>query len=264
MPKLSVVMGVYNAEPTVLSSIDSILSQSFVDFEFIICDDGSSDKTLEILEDLAKTDGRIMLVKNDCNQGLAYSLNRCIDAAHSEFIVRQDADDISLPLRLQKLYDFMTTNYEVAVAGSFVSLSDDSGVWGQIAWPKKPENSQWMMRPQIVHASCIMRKKNIISVGGYDVKAIRVEDIDLWFRLLAVGDVIVNIPDFLYQVSWSKSDYRRRKAKYRLSEALCKFRGCRDLQLPFWYYLYAFKPLLLMFIPHRWMSLFHNHIFRKR
>ena len=140
-PRLSVIMGAYNiAELTVFhKAMDSVLEQSMRDFEFIICDDGSTDETWWILNELAGRDGRVRLVQNPENRGLAASLNRCLEYARGELIARQDADDISAPDRFQKQLCFLDAHPEIGFAGSNVTLWDETGDWGERLFPEYPQ-----------------------------------------------------------------------------------------------------------------------------
>src|SRR5690625_1613346 len=118
MPTVSVIMGVYNSEKTIERCINSILEQSYKKWELIICDDGSSDSTYEIVKSFTDRFSNIVLIKNNTNKGLAYSLNRCLDVARGEYIARMDADDIAISNRFQKQVDFLNANPEYDVVGS--------------------------------------------------------------------------------------------------------------------------------------------------
>ena len=117
-PKISVIMSVFNSEKYLKEAVDSILEQTFTDFEFIITDDCSTDSSLAILEEYAKKDNRIILLKNSENIGLTKNLNKMIDIAKGKYIARMDADDISLPKRFQIQYNFMEENSDIGVCGS--------------------------------------------------------------------------------------------------------------------------------------------------
>ena len=108
MSKVSIIMGIYNCASTLSEAIDSILMQTFKDWELIMCDDGSIDNTYQIAKRYQKHVGRkIVLLKNDQNMGLNYTLNRCLAVASGEYIARMDGDDISLPTRLEKEVEFL-------------------------------------------------------------------------------------------------------------------------------------------------------------
>lgn len=119
-PKVTVLMGVYNGEVYLQEAIDSILSQTFKDFEFLIIDDGSTDQSFEIIQ--SYTDPRIRVVKNLKNMKLIFTLNRGLGLAKGEYIARMDADDISLPTRLEKQVAFMKKNSNVGVCGTWTKI----------------------------------------------------------------------------------------------------------------------------------------------
>ena len=128
-PKISVVMSTYNRQNFLPRAIDSVLNQTFSDFEFIITNDGSSDDTANILKKYAKQDSRIKILTNEQNKGLIYSLNRGLDAARGKYIARMDDDDISLGQRFEKQYQFMEKNPDITLTSSFVANPDDNRTW---------------------------------------------------------------------------------------------------------------------------------------
>ncbi len=127
VPRVSVLMSVYNGERFLRDSVESILGQTFTDFEFLILDDGSTDSTCEILEEYANKDARIVLVRNDRNLGLTRSLNKGLRLVRGEYLARQDADDISLPKRLEMQVKFLDAHPEVGVVGSALEIIDENG-----------------------------------------------------------------------------------------------------------------------------------------
>ena len=124
-------MSVFNNEADVGEAIESMLNQTFSDFEFIIINDCSTDKSVSIIEHYCQLDERIRLIHNETNCKLAASLNRGIQFAQGEFIARMDADDVAMPERLKIQYDYMQTNSEVAVCGTWVQLYENSDVNSQ-------------------------------------------------------------------------------------------------------------------------------------
>ena len=117
-PKVSVIMPAYNSEKYVGEAIESILNQTFIDFEFIILNDGSTDNTPKIVKEYAKRDKRIKFIDNKKNQGFIASLNQCLDVARGEYLAKMDSDDISLPQRLQKQVDYLEKNPNVGLVGT--------------------------------------------------------------------------------------------------------------------------------------------------
>lgn len=263
MVKVSVVMGVYNNQDTVEEAIESILHQTYNNWEFIICDDCSNDNTWSLLNEIARRDSRIILLRNRHNLGLAATLNRCISVSSGEYIARQDGDDVSLDNRLEVQVNFLDKNEDISVVGSYVYLMDQEGrKWGTIRPPEVPQKKDWAKSATIIHASTLMRKSDILSVGMYNERALRVEDYDLWMKLVSSGFNIRTIPLFLYSVRWSLGDYSRRRFKYRLNEMKVRFDGYRKLRLPLRYYFYVFKPLVVGVLPSQLIYLYHRKKFK--
>jgi len=202
MLKITVLMSVYNGEHYLRKAIQSILSQTFTDFEFIIINDGSTDSTSSILN--SYTDSRIHLIRNVQNIGLVKSLNKGLQLARGEYIARMDADDISLPERLYKQVRFLDENPSVAMVGSWTEVINEDSIIEEI-W-QVPTSSHLLRWRLLFHNtfthSAVMFRKNIISqLGGYNDKAISAEDYDLWSRISFHWDV-ANIPEVL--VKWRR------------------------------------------------------------
>ena len=132
MPKISIIMGAYNCQDTVCESIDSILAQTFTDWEFIICDDASTDETLTVLNRY-KTNypDKFVILHNENNMMLAGSLNRCLKVAKGKYIARMDADDLSEPTRLQKQYEYLENNPDMDLVGTFMQGFDDEKIFNE-------------------------------------------------------------------------------------------------------------------------------------
>ena len=122
MPKVSVLMPAYNSEAFVAEAIESILNQTYTDFEFIIINDGSTDKTAEIIDEYAKNDSRIKFINNHKNQGLIAVLNQGLDLCTGEYVARMDSDDISMPQRFEKQVQYMDEHQEVGILGTWIDF----------------------------------------------------------------------------------------------------------------------------------------------
>ena len=198
-PRVSVIMPVCNGERYLRAALDSITSQTFTEFEFLIIDDGSSDGTWPILKDYAARDARLVLVRNEANIGLAASLNRGLKLAQGEYIARQDADDISLPERLATLVAFLDNHTEIGVVGCNAHVIDAQGtptrstkmptLHGFILW-------SLCFHSPFVHSSVVFRREVIERVGGYDESLLVGQDRDLWQRLSSITR-FANLPDVL-------------------------------------------------------------------
>lgn len=244
-------MGVFNCATTLRPAIESILCQSYTDWEFIICDDMSTDATLSILEGYANCDTRIVVIKNKQNLGLNHSLNRCLSVAQGEFYARMDGDDISTPNRLEKLVAAMDANPNVAVVSSWMTCFDESGDWGVVKTKTSPGSIDFIHGSPFCHAPCIMRTKVLKALGGYGTERWlkRSQDYHLWFRLYAAGYHGMNMPEALYRVRDNREATMRRNMRNRLIEARIMLMGFRLLHLPLWTYLYIARPVLLGLMP---------------
>ena len=255
-------MGVYNGEKFVDRAIQSILNQDFLDWEFIICNDGSNDNTQKVLSKY-KDQSKFVILQNNNNHGLGYTLNKCLKFAHGEYVARMDADDVSYPNRLGEQVRFLEKNPHVSVLGTYASLFDDNGViWGNNCPPIEPILDDWLKGPSVIHASVIMNKKKLEDMGGYDTKALRIEDYDLWLRMLSKDYLIHTLPNELYGIHWNVNDYYRKENKYRILDFKYRIKRFRDLKIPLYKYIICIKPLLPILIPK--FLLYKYHYFLKR
>ena len=190
-PLVSVLMPVYNAERYVAQAVESILVQSFVDFEFIIIDDGSTDASLKILEAYATNDKRIRLTSHQ-NKGLVLTLNEMLAQAKGEFLARMDADDIALPERFAQQVEFLQRKPDVVCVGGAHELIDEKGriLLTRLAMPEHNHNIQQLAlagHTTICHPCAMIRRASLIKVGGYNEAMLPAEDLDLWLKLGEVG-----------------------------------------------------------------------------
>lgn len=204
-PRVTVLMPVYNGELYLKPAIESILKQSFKDFEFLIINDGSKDKSLEIINRYAKNDARIRVISRP-NKGLVATLNEGLKEAAGEYIARMDCDDISLKKRLKIEVDYLDKHPAVGLVGSNYTIIDGSG--------KRLVDTNVFTHPddlklclvtcnQYGHGSVILRKSVLATVGNYDSSVGHLEDYDLWIRISHVAKV-ANIEQPLYQ--WRKTE----------------------------------------------------------
>lgn len=194
-PKISVLMPTYNAEEYIATAIESILNQTFSDFEFIIINDGSTDNTADIVKTYAKADKRIKFVDNKKNQGLVAVLNQGLDMANGEYIARMDSDDISLPQRFARQVEYMDANPDVGVlgtAGQNFGADNSTNISPEIV-----DVIELIRGVGFYHPSVMMRKSVLDEYNlRYDPNYPLAEDHELWSRMLNVTKMR-NIPDVL-------------------------------------------------------------------
>jgi len=200
-PAVSVVMSVYNGLPYLGEAVGSVLHQTFEDFEFILINDGSTDGSGAVLERMGGQDSRIRLFHQE-NQGLAAALNRGIDAARGLYIARMDADDISLPERLERQVRFLDAHPEVGVLGTQISSIDAEGNEHPNHWPlpTTPGLTAWrtLFRCCLCHPTVMMRRAVVAEAGGYDASLQAGQDTELWTRLM-LRTHLQSLPEVLLQ-----------------------------------------------------------------
>ncbi|HTK46403.1 MAG TPA: glycosyltransferase [Gemmatimonadaceae bacterium] len=200
-PRVSVVMAVHDGERFVGEAVDSVLAQSFRDLELIVVDDGSRDRSAEIVR--ARVDPRIRLLTNDRNFGLAASLNRGIAAARGEFIARLDADDVALPARLARQVAYMDAHPDVALAGSWHEEMSEEGVPGaQVRAPTAHWELRWhlCLYSPFAHSAVLWRRELVArEIGAYDERLAYSMDYDLWWRI-STRLFVANVPEYLVRL----------------------------------------------------------------
>ena len=199
MPKISLIMSVYNGEDYLSEAIESVLNQTFKDFELIVINDCSTDKTPEILKSFAEKDERVKVHTNEVNLRLPSSLNKAISFAQGKYIARMDADDICLPERLEKQYQFMENNPNVALSSCrFMTLKN--GVISSGGCGGKYDNESikalLLVTNPILHPGIIAKADAIRSLL-YDKTFTCTEDMELWTRFVMAGYDVMIMPEYL-------------------------------------------------------------------
>jgi glycosyltransferase involved in cell wall biosynthesis len=228
-PLVSVLMPVYDGQRYLSSSVESILGQSYRDFEFIIIDDGSNDSSLSILNGYAEADSRIKLISRE-NKGLVQTLNEGIGLARGSLVARMDADDISYPTRFERQINYLKNNPDCVVVGSKAMLIDADGdpicEYSRQCDHESIDNEHMAGRGgSICHPAAMFRKDSLIRVGGYCQEYEHAEDLDLFLRLAEVGR-LANIPEVLFEyrqhlasIGYTKRILQRDSANRAVSDA---------------------------------------------
>ena len=194
MPRVSVLMPAYNSEKYVGAAIESILNQTFTDFEFIIINDGSTDSTAKIVRDYAKRDNRIKFIDNKKNRGIAKIRNQLLDVANGTYIAFQDSDDISLADRLEKQVRYLDTHKNITVVGGGMKTFPQQQL---ITAPENPKILDFYWANSVFNPTVMIRKSDIDSINlRYDETLQTAEDYDFWTKLVKYYN-IHNMPDVL-------------------------------------------------------------------
>tara|TARA_B100001093_G_scaffold367805_1_gene352712 strand:- start:13936 stop:14967 length:1032 start_codon:yes stop_codon:yes gene_type:complete len=230
-PKVSVIMSVYNGEKYVKEAIESVLAQSFKEFEFIIIDDGSTDSSVATVT--GYDDKRIRFLKNDKNRGLAYSLNQGIEEANGKYIARMDSDDICLENRLELQYNYMEAHPDIGISGAAAKVFGNES--RPLKYPGDPEELKILLlyHSPLIHPTVIFRtdifrqNKNL----RYQEDPPTAEDYDMWEKasyvvkignlpecvLLYRVDHEIKIPKYLSEQNQGNLDVKRRILRKLLS-----------------------------------------------
>lgn len=249
---ISIIMGIYNCADTLPDAIDSLLEQTYTDWELIMCDDGSSDNSFEVAEQYTKLySDRIVLLRNVQNMGLNYTLNHCLRHASGVYIARMDGDDISAPERFEKEIQALEERPEIAVVSTNMTYFNEQGTWGKGNVIPFPTGKDFMHGTPFCHAPCMIRRTVMEEIGGYtdDPKYLRVEDYDLWVKLYAAGYRGMNLEEPLYHMRDDRNASKRRKFRYRINEARVICKAVRLLKLPVWNYIRACRPIVVGLLP---------------
>lgn len=266
-PKISVIMGIYNCADTLEEALDSLIAQTYQNFEVIMCDDGSKDNTVVVAEKYVNSyPDKFILLKNEKNLGLNKTLNRCLKEAKGEYIARMDGDDISLPERFQKEVNGLDKNPEFAVVSTPMIFFDENGDWKTGTAIEFPTKHDFIKHsPFFCHAPCMVRKDVFLEVGGYseDNRTLRFEDCHLWYKVYAHGYKGFNLQEPLYKMRDDANAYKRRTFKSRLNASYVKFVGFKMNNMPWYTYVYVLesflKNIILGLIPQKLYMYLHRN-----
>lgn len=270
MVDVSVIMAVYNtcSKNILYTAITSILKQSYLNLELIICDDGSIDDTYVLLEEICRCDPRIILIKNERNYKAGYARNKGIKQAKGRYIAIMDADDYSSVDRIKLQYEYLENNPKVAFVGcKGIYFKNKIGdMEEEYVFYDKPTKYDFLFTLPFVHASLMFRKVVLDKVNGYDENKLvyRIEDYDLLTRLYQNSYYGVNLSSVVYYIRIDENTYARRKYRYRINEALVKLRAFKRLNMLPLGLIYAIKPLIVGLIPIRILRLMQSKYYSKK
>ena len=212
MPQTTVLIPTYNCAKYIVPAIKSVLAQKYADYELLIIDDGSTDTTEEIVSKIS--DSRIVYLKNSCNKGIVYTLNKGIEMAKGEYIARMDADDIVLGNRLEIQIDFLNKNPDHGIVGGWYQVTNENGkIIDTVEGVTNCSSAQLglLFRNQFAHSVVTMRT-DLAKQLKYDPEFQYCEDYDLWVRFAEVSKV-TNLPAYYLSYRWYSENSCNRKQK---------------------------------------------------
>lgn len=264
MTTISILMSVYNGEQFVRKAVESLLIQTYPDFELLVVDDASTDSTHGILEELARHDPRIRVLTNLTNLGLTRSLNIALKHAHGTFVARMDADDIALPHRLEKQVAFFNVHPEVGIVGTWYQFINDAG---NVLGKKRPPTNDVQLHRALIrfnpflHSSTMIRISLLDQVGGYDESYRRAQDYDLWMRCAPLTK-LANLPDILMQKRFTTGmiSYTRERDQIRAALRV-RLSALKRGAYHWWCLIFLLKPALAVLLPTPIVRFIRIHVF---
>ncbi len=250
--KISVILSVYNSEKYLAEAIDSILNQTFSDFELILIDDCSTDGSGKLMEAYREADPRVVLLKNPENIGLTRSLNRGLDIAKGEYIARMDADDISLPERFAKQAAFLDAHPDYSFVSCIGRYIDENGNYQELRLFPETNREIYAMMPKVdavMHPGVMFRKDDIRKIGNYSEEFRVVQDYDLWFKGMAAGYQFYNLQEPLVLYRRNATYLKRKSRAYRMVDFAVRKKGYRMNRIPLYQWVYLAIPLTLACMP---------------
>lgn len=247
---ISVIMGVHNGGKRFVNAVKSIEAQTYVNWEFIICDDGSTDNTYEQLLAYAADKSNFKIIKNETNVGLAATLNHCIEHCNGEYIARMDDDDLAYPERFEKQVAFLEANPEIAFVSSSVDIFDGNKIVSRRILLPNPTKKDLVYGSRFIHPATMFRSSALKAVDGYRVckDTVRGQDYDLFMRLYGAGYRGANITEPLLRYTEDKANFKRRTFKARLGEMKIRIHGFKAMGVMHWAFPFVFKPLVAWFV----------------
>jgi glycosyltransferase involved in cell wall biosynthesis len=247
-PVISIVMPFYNAAPYLAEAVKSILDQTFSNFEFIIINDGSTDGSEKIIQSFS--DKRIKYIVNPENRGLVYSLNKGLDAAEGSLIARMDGDDISMPERLERQFEYLRMHPEADLVASQVQLINEKGQLTGFWKEDRDNNSPELIKEFLSVNNCIahptiLAKADVIQRLRYREVQGQAEDYDLWLRWVSAGKTIHKIEKVLLQHRILPNSFTRSRQKnvfFKLADTKFRFTGHEVRELRF--NLFVFRTFI--------------------
>lgn len=261
-PLISIIMGIFNCEDTLADAIDSLIAQTYSNWELVMCDDGSSDNSYDVALKYTKLyPTKMSLIRHVKNQGLNITLNDCLRMTHGAYIARMDADDISLPTRFEKEMGTFFAEPELAVVSCPMIYFDAKGEWGR---GKELENypipAQLVKGTVHCHGAAIIRADAMYDVGCYsdDKSLLRVEDWHLWIKMYAKGYRGKNISECLYMMRDDQRALKRKNFRTCLRESKLSRYAVKTFGLSPVNYIFSLRPILLGLLPPPIYSFLHK------
>lgn len=223
-PKISILLPVYNAEKYLSDCLNSLLNQTFHDFEIIAINDASTDSSLSILYKYSEIDSRIKIYTNKSNLKLAATLNKGIQLSSAPLIARMDADDVAFPNRLEYQYYFMSNNPKVSICGTNIKVLGTDQIW-EMPVSNSDIRATLVFNSPILHPTVIYRKYTICKYNGYNENIVYAQDYELWHRLSKDSKIVfanIDTPLIYYRLTDNDKPSSYKKIQKNIANAIRK------------------------------------------
>lgn len=266
-PRITVLMAIYNCAPTLVEALDSLMAQTYQRFKVVLCDDCSTDNTYDVARKyIEQYPDKFILIRNDTNRKLPYSLNRCLEYADTEYVARMDGDDISKPERFEKEIAFLDEHSEYALVSCPMEYFDENGVFMTGKAIDEPNRMTFVHDSPYAHAPVMIRTNALRDVAGYTVKpwTCRGQDVHLWAKLMNAGYKGYNIQEPLYQMRDDQAAFKRRNYREAILAVRRTYEVYRLVGIPRRYYYRIFRRLIVDSLPRIVYNYYHKRRFRKK
>lgn len=248
MAQITILMSVRDGAATLQRALQSIIEQTFVDWQLLVVDDASTDDTAEILQQWQRKlgNGHVRIITHATANGLTRSLNEAAAAAKTKYLARLDADDWWMPDKLARQIEFVKDHPEIGLIGcQYMNIRDEHQRAVRLPTDDAAIRRRIWRRNPFGHSCVVMRRDLFEQVGGYNDKLTVGQDLDLWFRLLEVTRA-ANVPEVLCYRQVQKNPSKRRRQMKQTVQTVSHY--IRNQNKPFWYYGYLTEPLLLSWL----------------
>lgn len=263
--RITVLMAIYNCASTLEEALDSLFrGQTYQGFKVVLCDDCSNDNTYDVAKEYAQRyPDRILLLRNESNEKLPATLNKCLEHADTEYVARMDGDDISKPERFEKEINFLDSNKAFGFVSCPMEYFNENGVFMTGKAVEEPNNMTFVKDSPFAHAPVMMRTDILRAVGGYTVKpwTRRGQDVHLWAKLMNAGFRGFNLDIPLYQMRDDMKAYKRRNFKEAILAVRRTYEVYNLVSIPKRYYYRIFRRLIVDSLPRFIYDYFHTRRF---
>lgn len=243
---VSIIMGVHNGGKRFVDAVKSIEEQTYSNWEFVICDDGSTDDTYDRLIEYTKDKPQYKIIQNKSNLGLAATLNHCLEYCEGEYIARMDDDDISYPDRFEKQVEYLETHADVSFVSTWADVYDGIQIRRRIEHPERPTKWNMAWRSCFIHPATMFRAEALRLAGGYRVaeEVRRGQDYDLFMRMYGKGFIGANLTESLFRYTQEERNKYRRTFMGEVRWLKVAFHGYKAMGVLPWAAPLMLKPFV--------------------